>query len=306
MFCGGRKIILLFFLLLSGLSAKENEQTGQAFELFVKRQTYTFTPYEYTSSTRVPEKDTIIINDGLRQNSKVLVPMTLRFEDLQKKYWLEIAYYEIEIINSNSAELTTRPGATALTRKYFPAVTRSEAEINLFKIFQPYNSLKLGFGGGGKNINKYIYGNNIPQGAFQVYHLTYGPQLGMRLDWNFSGHFSLAAMLDAFYTQGSRYSDNVILQQNRLEYSVMTAGRQGIYRGMEVDLAFFYRFLEKYRIGVGYNTIGSWFSPLHNDTYLFTLTSTPNQNPDIKIRPDIQNGNFEKLQGVYTVLSVSF
>ena len=284
------------------------QEPAYGFELFVKRQTYEVVPYEYTSSTRDPHREFLIQNSNLEQNSKVLVPMALRYEGKNRKYWLETSFYEIEIVNSNTYQLKHSPSSSTLSRKYFPALTRSEAEIGAFYIFTPLSGLQLGIGGGGKNINKYTYGKNNLSGAFQEYYLTYGPQLGLRLEWKFLSNLSLSVMLDAFYTQGNRFSDNVLLDNDHLQIAGSIAGKKGLYRGVESDIALYYRFFGKFRIGIGYNRIDSYFSPLHNNSILYTFPDPlRNRNPaEIKIRRGIQNGNFETLKGFYAVASVSF
>ena len=279
-------------------------ENNYGFELFVKRQSYTFSSFEYESSTRNPYQDSLIQNDGLKQNSKILVPMMLRYEDSQRNFWIETSYYEIEIVNSNTVELTTYPDSFSLTRRYFPALIRSEAEINAIKFFEPESGLKLGIGGGGKNINKYIYGKYNLSGAYQEYYLTYGPQLSLRLEWNFLNNLFLTGMVDAFYTQGNRFSDNLLIDTNQLRVEGSIAGKKGLYRGVESDMALYFRFFEKFKIGVGYNRIDSFFSPLNNHSIIYILPDPlNNQNPEtIQISQGIQNGAKETLHGLYAVL----
>jgi outer membrane protein (TIGR04327 family) len=275
-------------------------------ELLIRRQTYTYSPYEYNSSTNNPNKDFQILQSQLQQNSKVMVPFGLRYENLNHKFWIETSYFEIESVNPNTIQWKTDAKESTLQRIYFPALGRSEFELNAYKIIEVCNSCKLGLGGGIKNINKYIYGQNIGSGAFQEYYFTYGPQLSLRLEWNVFSKFFINLGLDGFYSQGTRFSDNLKTKSDQIQMTLASAGTRGMYRGYESDLSIQYRIFESIKFGFGYNRIDSFFSYLNNESYLLTFYDSSRTQESFLISQNIRNGNFDSLRGFYLITSISF
>ncbi|TGN10441.1 LA_2444/LA_4059 family outer membrane protein [Leptospira ilyithenensis] len=311
--------LFLFAWTVSSLYCEEKEtETGSkkekisSFEFFLKRQTYHFTPYEYTSLTETPDPNRPVSAGKLNQNSKVLIPFVFSYDNYEKNYRLEISYFEMEIVNPNSVVLRTEGNQISMTREYITPVTRSELEVNAYRKFSIGKGWSLYTGGGIRNINKYKYGSYVSEGAFQEYFFTYGPQLSIKSVHSITSDIQFSIGLDGFYTQGNRFLKDPILSSQTFLLPISTAGTEGIYRGYELDLSLSYRFFENFKFYIGYNQIESKFSylDLHqvNVIYLnsqwngnnFSLTGVP------AVSQPIRSGNFEILKGVYFGGSVNF
>ncbi|BDA78006.1 membrane protein [Leptospira kobayashii] len=312
-------VLFLFGWCVCSLYGEENgventvkKEKTSSFELLLKRQTYDFAPYEYTSLTKNPPPNQTSNTGKLSQNSKVLIPFVFSYENYKKNYRLEISYFEMEIVNPNSLVLRTDGNQISMTREYLKPVTRSELKANAYLKFPFGKDWNFYSGGGIRNINKYKYGNYLGEGAFQEYFFTYGPQLSIKSVYSITSEIQFSVGLDGFYTQGNRFVKDPILNSQTFTLPIDTAGTEGIYRGYELDLSLSYRFAENFKFYIGYNRIESKFSYLHfhqiNVNYSnsqwngndFSLSGFPS------ISKPIQSGNFETLKGFYLGGSVHF
>jgi len=313
-------ISFVFFVWSFGsLHSEENEtanaskkERSSSFELLLKRQTYHFIPYEYTSLTEVQNLHQSATTDKLRQNSKVLIPFVFGYENHEKNYKLEISYFEMEIVNPNVLVLRTNENQISFNREYLTPVTRSELEANAYRKFYLAEDWNLYLGGGIRNINKYKYGTYLGEGAFQEYFFTYGPQVSIKSEYSVTERMKVSIGFDGFYTQGNRFLKDPILNSQTFTFPVNIAGTEGIYRGYELDVSLSYRFFENFKFYIGYNQIESKFSYLNfhqiNVTY---LNSGWNGNDSTfsgipSFSQPTQTGNFETLKGIYLGGSVNF
>ncbi|ASV09732.1 hypothetical protein B2G50_16315 [Leptospira interrogans serovar Canicola] len=74
-------IYLIFYILFSSSVLSQAEENKKiTFELLIKRQTYRWTPYDYTSYTERSILETTIKTDSIKQNQKVLIPLVFRYD----------------------------------------------------------------------------------------------------------------------------------------------------------------------------------------------------------------------------------
>ncbi|UOG31791.1 LA_2444/LA_4059 family outer membrane protein [Leptospira noguchii] len=304
-------IFLIFYIFfLNSVLSQTQEDKKSAFELLIKRQTYRWTPYDYTSYTERSILETTIKTDSIKQNQKVLIPLVFRYDQLEKKFRIEISAYEIELANPNTNVVQFGSLGFDARRQYFNPMLRSEAEFNYYKIINLLPNWDFFAGAGIRNINKYKYGYFLREGVYEEYFYTYGPQIIFRTDFRpiENLYFSLAA--DFFYTEGNRFYKQKTLTQDWMVVSFGNAGAKGIYRGYEIDFSISYRIFEKFKIYLGYNYIYSFFS-----YYGFQQTNlnfqTNSNDPFAKeqtpaITHPSRSGNHDILQGVYLGISVCF
>lgn len=297
----------------SNKNAKKN-----SFELILKRQTYQWIPYDYTSYSERSPLETSIQTDSVKQNQKVLTPFVLRYDQHEKKFRVEISAYEIELANPNT--IVTQAGSSGLEtrRQYFNPMIRSEAELNLFKIFDLHDDWKIFTGFGIRNINKYKYGYFLREGAYEEYFYTYGPQFVFRTDYRIWEKFFVSFGLDLFYTEGNRFYKPKTLSFDSVTVSSGAAGVRGIYRGYEIDFSFAYQISEAIKFYLGYSYIGSYFSYYgfnQTDLNFGNSQNSPFQTGTndissswntLQISHPIRSAHPDILQGIYLGLSVSF
>ncbi|WP_100765330.1 LA_2444/LA_4059 family outer membrane protein [Leptospira ellisii] len=295
----------------SETESPDNDRKKRNFELLLKRQTYQWTPYDYTSSTERTIFDPEVKTDSVKQNQKVLIPLTLRYDDLRKKYRIELSAYELELANANTIETRAGESGYSTRRRYYNPMLRSEAEFNYYKILNLSENLDLFAGAGIRNINKYKYGYFLREGTYQEYFYTYGPQFVFRTEYRFAENWSFGIAADFFYTQGTRFYKPQTITLESMTVSSGTAGAQGIYRGYELDVSLGYRVFDSVKFFIGYNYIYSYFSyySFHQtDVRLQTSSSDPftgeNSNPPIS--HTFRSGNHDILRGLYLGMSVSF
>ncbi|EMY79755.1 outer membrane protein, TIGR04327 family [Leptospira weilii serovar Ranarum str. ICFT] len=291
---------------------QEGEKKKSVFEFWIKRQTYRWTPYDYTSFSEHSSLENSIKTDSIKQNQKVIVPLSFRYDNQDRGFRIEISAYEIELANPNAIVTRAGQGGVTAQRHYFNPMLRSEAEFNYYKILNINEDWKILAGAGIRNINKYKYGYFLREGSYQEYFYTYGPQLVFNTEYklwkDLSAHFSL----DLFYTEGSRFYKDRMITPDVIVVSNGAAGARGIYRGYEIDFSFGYRILEAVKIFVGYNYIDSYFSYLGFNQTDFTLgnfQTSPfqTQTNDVPfITRPIHSGNHDILHGLYFGVSVGF
>ncbi|TGL64312.1 LA_2444/LA_4059 family outer membrane protein [Leptospira sarikeiensis] len=308
-----RKCHILLFMLLSvfGLEASEEENGNipagkkkQKFELLLKRQTYSITPYNFTSFSERTDPNESVVANHLQQNQKVLVPAVFSYENYEKNFRAEISYYEVELVNPNSNVLKSNSGILSAERHYYSPLARSEFEANIYKIINPTENWSLFLGGGIRNINKYTYGNYVKDGAFSEYFYTYGPQISLQSSYLFTENFSLNLSLDLFYTEGTRFLKTPLLTPDTLLITNGSAGTRGIYRGTESEISFQYQFHSNMKFHAGYNQIYSYFSYLHYDQ--LDLTCQTQAPGAFTITNGSRSGNYEILRGFFLGFSVLF
>ncbi|AOP34670.1 hypothetical protein A0128_12895 [Leptospira tipperaryensis] len=320
----GQKKILRGFLLLSlsifffdPIFAETSEQEARGkkknvFELLVKRQTYLWTPYDYTSSSEHSPLESSIRTDSVKQNQKVVIPLSFRYDNLERNFRIEISAYEVELANANTNVIQAGSEGFQVRRKYFSPMLRSEAEFNYYKILNLTPDWKLFAGAGIRNINKYKYGYFLREGGYQEYFYTYGPQLVLNTEYKLWNEVSVHWGLDLFYTQGNRFYKEQMFLPDSIIVSSANAGVKGIYRGYEIDLSLSYRIFETVRIYAGYNYIHSYFSyyGFRQTDFNFGNPQTnpfPAQGNNIPIISHaVRSGNYEILQGFYLGVSVVF
>lgn len=319
--CLLRTWILTFAVSLGGseiLSQTEEEKLlaekkQTRFELLIKRQTYRWTPYDYTSFSEHSPLESSIRTDSVKQNQKVIVPLAFRYDNLEKNFRIEISAYEVELANANTNLTQVGPGGYQVRRQYFNPMIRSEAEFNYYKILNLSPSWKLFAGAGIRNINKYKYGYYLREGGYQEYFYTYGPQLVLATEYKLWKEVSVQWGLDLFYTQGNRFYKEQMYLPDSITVSNGNAGLKGIYRGYELDFSLSYRIFETMKFFAGYNYIYSYFS-----YYGFNQTDfnfgNPQTNPfptqqaigSPTISRPVRSGNYEILQGFYLGVAVGF
>lgn len=78
-------IFLIFYIFVSNSVLSQTEDNKKnTFELLIKRQTYQWTPYDYTSYTERSILETTVKTDSIKQNQKVLIPLVFRYDQLEK------------------------------------------------------------------------------------------------------------------------------------------------------------------------------------------------------------------------------
>ncbi|TGM07229.1 hypothetical protein EHQ76_04985 [Leptospira barantonii] len=309
------------FATLNAESEKEDPNKNgrkNSFELILKRQTYLWTPYDYTSYTERSPLEMSIKADSIKQNQKVLTPFVLRFDRLEKKFRVEISAYEIELANPNT--IVTQAGSSGFEtrRQYFNPMIRSEAELNLFKIFDPNDDWRIFAGAGIRNINKYKYGYYLREGAYEEYFYTYGPQLVFRTDYRIWEKFFISLGVDLFYTEGNRFYKPTTMTLDSIVVSAGSSGVRGIYRGGEVDLSVAYQISESFKFYVGYSYIDSQFSyfgfnqtdlrfgTASNDPFRSETNTATEISRAWEISHTIRSGHRDLLRGAYLGLSINF
>ncbi|RHX77854.1 LA_2444/LA_4059 family outer membrane protein [Leptospira yasudae] len=321
------KFVLCFCLLslaaesISAQSSEKNpskENAKPSFELLLKRQTYEWIPYDFTSYTERPWTETSIKTDSAKQNQKVIVPFVFRYDHSEKKFRIEISAYEIELANANT--IVTQAGAAGYEtrRQYFNPMIRSEAEFNLFRIVEASENWRFFLGLGIRNINKYKYGYYLREGAYQEYFYTYGPQAAFRTDFRIAERFFLSFALDFFYTEGNRFYKPTTTTLDSIVVSSGSSGVRGIYRGSEIDVSIAYQISESFKFYVGYSYIDSYFSYYgfnQTDLSFGNSQNSPFQTGTngafqiengLRISHTIHSGSFDRLRGAYLGLSVNF
>ncbi|PJZ76887.1 LA_2444/LA_4059 family outer membrane protein [Leptospira neocaledonica] len=303
-------ILLNLFLISNSQASEEIPKTGtsekrkQKFELLLKRQTYSFIPYNFTSYSEKTNPNESIETNHLQQNQKVLVPAVFSYENYEKNYKAEISYYEVELVNPNSNVIRSNSTGLSAERFYYSPLARSEFETNFYKIISLIQNWNLYLGGGLRNINKYTYGKYMLDGAFQEYFYTYGPQVSLQSSYQFAENFSANISLDVFYTEGTRFFKTPIISPDTLVFTNGSAGTRGIFRGFESEISLQYKFHENMRFHLGYNQISSYFSYLHFDQWnLHYNFSSPSS---ISISNGSRSGNYEILRGFFLGFSVFF
>ncbi|GBF37047.1 LA_2444/LA_4059 family outer membrane protein [Leptospira johnsonii] len=303
--------ILLNLFLIPNLQASEeissngtSEKRKQKFELLLKRQTYSFIPYNFTSYSEKTDPNESVETNHLQQNQKVLVPAVFSYENYEKNYRAEISYYEIELVNPNSNVIRSNSMGSSAERFYYSPLARSEFEANFYKIISPIRNWNLYLGGGLRNINKYTYGKYMLDGAFQEYFYTYGPQISIQSSYQFAENFSANISLDLFYTEGTRFFRTPVISPDTLVFTNGSAGTKGIYRGYESEISLQYKFHENMRFHLGYNQIFSYFSYLHFDQ--LDLNYNISSSSSISISNGSRSGNYEILRGFFLGFSVFF
>jgi outer membrane protein (TIGR04327 family) len=216
-----------------------------------------------------------------------------------------LAYFEVENANSNAFINTYKQGQLTTSRNYFPAIGRSEFEANIFKVFQMYDRFELALGGGIRNINKYIYGKNNLNGAYQEYYFTYGPQISFQSSWNFYKTFYLQLHGDLFYTRGTRFSDNLVIRPDLIRKSINNSSWNLIYRGYEIDFSLKHKINDELSIYLGYNFIESFYSPYKNNSLNLDWSLNDQNISSIEINQNLLKGNFETLKGVYLAFKIN-
>ncbi|KWV23685.1 outer membrane protein [Leptospira interrogans] len=305
-------IFLIFYILFpSSVLSQTEENKKNTFELLIKRQTYRWTPYDYTSYTERSILETTIKTDSIKQNQKVLIPLVFRYDQLEKKFRIEVSAYEIELANPNTNVIESGTLGYETRKQYFNPMLRSEAELNYYKILNLYPNWDFFAGAGIRNINKYKYGYFLREGVYEEYFYTYGPQFVFRTEYRFAENWSLSLAADLFYTQGTRFYKPQALTLESMTVSAGTAGAQGIYRGYELDVSLGYRVFDAVKFFVGYNYIYSYFSyySFHQtDIRLQTSSLDPfiSENSSAPILHMFRSGNHDILQGLYLGMSVSF
>ncbi|PJZ47204.1 LA_2444/LA_4059 family outer membrane protein [Leptospira brenneri] len=291
----------------------EEKTKNSKWTLLLKRQTYNYLPYEYTSLTEknesfVPTRS----STALKENGKVLIPFVFGYENLAKGFKLELSYFEIEIVNANTLLFQQTPQGPNLSRFYLSPMARSEFEFNAYKTLDLSRDWKFYLGGGIRNINRYVYGNYLGQGTFKEYFFTYGPQVSIQTIYQLTQDFAFHLTMDVFYTQGTRFFKQPNLMEDRFQYSFSTAGTAGIFRGYEFDSSFSYSFHPNMKFFIGYNMILSKFSYLHyNEIQLSRSTENlGSTNPTItgnwEMHLPKKSENFDSLRGIYLGMMVNF
>lgn len=132
-------IFLIFYIFVSNSVLSQTEDNKKnTFELLIKRQTYRWTPYDYTSYTERSILETTVKTDSIKQNQKVLIPLVFRYDQLEKKFRIEISAYEVELANPNTNVVQSGSLGYETRRQYFNPMLRSEAEFNYYKILNLY------------------------------------------------------------------------------------------------------------------------------------------------------------------------
>ncbi|MBI3395276.1 MAG: hypothetical protein HY042_05540 [Spirochaetia bacterium] len=296
-------------------SAADSPQAS-GFELLLKRQTFTYTPYEYTSYTQRSSYVQIyepVLTGPLRQNENVLVPAVLSYEDRMVPWRFEVSYYEIELPVLNTVVLRTAPGSAVLTRQYLNPVARSEALVTAARRMSVYPGWNFYAGGGVQNINKYVYGYNTLQGSpYQEYFFTYGLSGNARLTGQLTESLSVTVATKIFYTTGTRFAGNGSVAAESVTFppgaalliSSGTAHTRGLFRGGEVDLSLSCRIFDRFRLHLGYDHNSSFFSYVHYHQMNVTFPASPAGTPAVSYAP--KAGNYEIVRGVYAAMSVLF
>ncbi|TGK89366.1 hypothetical protein EHQ23_02975 [Leptospira bourretii] len=291
----------------------EGKNKKSEWSLLLKRQTYHYLPYEYSSLT---DKNESIVptrsSSALKENGKVLIPFVFSYENLEKGFKVDLSYFEIEIVNANTLLYQQSAQGGNVSRFYLSPTARSEFELNLYQTFLLNKDWKLYLGGGVRNINRYLYGNYLGQGTFKEYFFTYGPQVSAQTIYQLTQELALHLTIDVFYTQGTRFFKQPNLMEDRLQYSLSTAGTEGIFRGYEWDGSFSYSFHPNMKFFVGYNMIVSKFSYLHYNEIQFSRNTANlgSQNPSVTDNWEWnlpkKSENFDRLRGIYLGMMVSF
>ncbi|PJZ84552.1 LA_2444/LA_4059 family outer membrane protein [Leptospira harrisiae] len=318
-----QNLFYLFLVSVSSMIFAEGRETEvplsegkikkSEWSLLLKRQTYQYLPYEYSSLT---DKNESIVptrsSSALKENGKVLIPFVFSYENIEKGFKVDLSYFEIEIVNANTLLYQQSIEGGNVSRFYLSPMARSEFELNLYKTFVPTKDWKLYLGGGVRNINRYLYGNYLGQGTFKEYFFTYGPQVSVQTVYQLPYDLAFHLTMDLFYTQGTRFFKQPNLMEDRFQYSLSTAGTEGIFRGYEWDGSLTYSFHPNMKFFVGYNMIVSKFSYLHYNEIQFSR-STDNlgsQNPSIsggwEMNFPKKSENFDNLRGIYLGMMVSF
>lgn len=291
----------------------DEKSKNSKFSLLLKRQTYQYLPYEYTSLT---DKNESLVptrsSSTLKENGKVLIPFVFSYENLTKGFKLELSYFEIEIVNANTLLYQQTSQGPNISRHYLSPMARSEFEFNAYKALSPIKDWKLYLGGGIRNINRYLYGNYLGQGTFKEYFFTYGPQVSVQSIYELPYDLAFHLTVDVFYTQGTRFFKQPNLMEDRFQYSLSTAGTEGIFRGYEFDGSLSYSFHSNMKFFVGYNMIVSKFSYYHYNEIQFSRnaenlgSASPSLTGNWEMNLPKKSENFDTLRGIYLGMMVSF
>jgi len=313
---------ILFLFLSSVLFAEESgtktseqkeEDKNSKFSLLLKRQTYQYLPYEYTSLTN--KNEFLFPNRSsqpLKENGKVLIPFVFSYEDKARDFKLELSYFEIEIVNANTLLYQQNPQGPNFSRFYLSPMARSEFEFNAYRTFNPTKEWNLYLGGGIRNINRYLYGNFLGQGTFKEYFFTYGPQVSIQSIYPLMHNTAFHLTMDLFYTQGTRFFKQPNIMEDRFQYSLFTSGTEGIFKGYEFDGSISYSFHTNMKFFVGYNMIVSKFSYFrYNEVQWSRRTEnlgsvTTSLSGEWEVNLPKRSDNFDTLRGIYFGLMVSF
>ncbi len=284
------------------------------FEFLMKRQTFRFLPYEYTSLTQISSYGSVyepVVAGGLGGNEKVLVPAACSCEDCIESWRLEASYYEIELPAANAILLRSTPTSLVLTRQYLNPTARSEALGTALRRISLSGGWTMYVGGGIQNINKYTYGANTLSGSpYQEYFFTYGPAASMRLTGALTDSFSITFQSKMFATTGTRFASSASWEGGNLSFPpgaaltirAGTAHTRGVYRGAEIDVSGAFRIFDRFRIHIGYDHIYSYFSYLHY--HQTNITFPVSGIPTVSYPP--KTGNHEIVSGLYAALSITF
>ncbi|MBM9548704.1 hypothetical protein JWG40_16885 [Leptospira sp. 201903074] len=292
---------------------QDEKSKSSKFSLLLKRQTYQYLPYEYTSLT---DKNESLVptrsSSALKENGKVLIPFVFSYENLAKGFKLELSYFEVEIVNANTLLYQQTSQGPNISRYYLSPMARSEFEFNAYQSLSPTKDWKLYLGGGIRNINRYLYGNYLGQGTFKEYFFTYGPQVSAQSIYELPYDLAFHLTIDLFYTQGTRFFKQPNLTEDRFQYSLSTAGTEGIFRGYEFDGSLAYSFHPHMKFFVGYNMIVSKFSYYHYSEIQFSRSTenlgsaSPSVTGNWEMNLPKKSENFDTLRGIYLGMMVSF
>ncbi|PJZ28324.1 hypothetical protein [Leptospira kmetyi] len=313
-------ILLIFYFAFGNSSAEESKEkeqppelkkTGQ-FELIIKRQNTTFTPYEYSFTTNPVYSPQYYpdINSKLRNNTDIVFPISLIYT--KGKFRYELKYTKIHFSNMNYENTYISRGIIYDRYIALPDTTRGDLQNNFIYWFEkPERRFEWGIGLGIRNI--YKSKENITNNFyFSQEESPNGIQFNYRSLYKITDNLRLNFAYDLYHTIGNRkmhgqYGYNYSTKENSTAsyFTVVVPDKNTLvkYSGMEVDLSLSYKINEFFSLYVGYNYNRASISYRnYNDRYL----SYDSYSNNFYLRDTYSVAKSEIIRGYYLGISCIF
>ncbi|TGM20270.1 hypothetical protein EHQ90_03595 [Leptospira stimsonii] len=313
-------ILLIFYFTFGNSSAeevKEKEQLSEPkksgqFELIIKRQTTTFTPYEYSFTTNPVYSPQYYpdIYSKLRNNTDIVFPLSLIYTNGKFRY--ELKYTKIHFSSMNYENTYINRGIIYDRYIQLPDTTRGDLQNNFIYWFEkPERRFEWGVGLGIRNIYKskenisynfYFSQEESPNGIQFNYRVLYKITDSLRLNFGY----------DLYHAIGNRkihgqYGYNYSAKENSTAsyYTIVVPDKNTLvrYSGMEVDLSLSYKINELFSLYIGYNYNRASISYRnYNDKYL----SYDSYSNNFYLRDTYSVAKSEIIRGYYLGVSCIF
>lgn len=312
-------ILLIFYFTFGSVSAeetKEKEQPPEAkksgqFEFIVKRQTTTFTPYEYNLMTNeVFSSYSPDMYSKLRNNTDIILPLSLIYTTGKFRY--ELKYTKIHFSEMNFENTYVARGVIYNRYLEIPATKRGDLQNNFIYWFgNPERRFEWGVGLGIRNIHKSRESMTTNLYYNQEESLN-GIQFDYRIIYKITDNLRLNFGYDIYYALGTRqlhgqysYSYSTRENSNASYYTILLPNKNTSvkYSGMEIDLSLSYKMNEFFSLYVGYNYNRAFIS--YRGLYDRSL-SYDSYSDKFYLRDSYSAAKPEIIQGYYLGISCIF